>query len=359
MILTKVNYCEWLNKPNYWEIRDVNLGYLNLIVGLNAAGKTRLVNIVSNLAKILSKKTKKNGHWKLEFRAEGKQVMNYKYELEIKELIVEKEEIFANEKLLLERTKGEGRILPRGSDRMLQFWPPKDELTLNVKRDIKEFPFLEDFVDWANNFLGYNFSGARPNEISVPSKADALLANLNTVPYLLLELYKDRETKNAIIKDFSYIGYPIEEIGVSSHQMPTGLDKFLMTAVKEKDLDCTTEQAQMSQGMYRALSLIVIIEYILKLNRKGTVVIDDLGEGLDYDRSAKLTHLLFDKIKGSNIQLIVTSNNRFLINSIDIKYINFLERKRHVVRALNYYNSKEKFEEFIITGLNNFDFFRG
>ncbi len=359
MILTRINYYEHLHEPNYWEIRDVNLGYFNLIVGLNATGKTRLINIVTNFAKVLSKKTRKDGHWELEFKIWREEEINYKYELEIKKQIIQEEEISENGKVLLRRKKDKGEIFSKQSSKMIPFSPPKDELTLNVRRDVKEFPFLEDFIYWANNFHGYTFSGVRPNVIMVPGDSEALLENLHAVPYLFSKESQDEEMVNAIIKDFSHIGYPIEEIGVRIQEIPPHFRKVFMTMIKEKDLNCTTEQAQMSQGMYRALSLIVIIEYIFKLNRKSTVVIDDLGEGLDYDRSAKLTHLLFDKIKGSNIQLIVTSNDRFLVNSIDIKHINFLERKRHVVRALNYHNSKEKFDEFIIAGLNNFDFFRG
>lgn len=89
------------------------------------------------------------------------------------------------------------------------------------------------------------------------------------------------------------------------------------------------------------------------------MVIDDLGEGLDYERSTKITKLLFEKIKEARLQLIVTSNDRFLINAVDIKYLNLLERSAHVVTSYNYNNSKEKFEEFEFAGLNNFDFFAG
>ena len=58
MILTKLNYREFEGRDTYWEIKKLNFGMLNLIVGLNATGKTRLVNIISNLAKMLSKNTK-------------------------------------------------------------------------------------------------------------------------------------------------------------------------------------------------------------------------------------------------------------------------------------------------------------
>ncbi|MCP5046331.1 MAG: hypothetical protein GY940_04110 [bacterium] len=84
-----------------------------------------------------------------------------------------------------------------------------------------------------------------------------------------------------------------------------------------------------------------------------------MGEGLDYERSNAVTGLLLKKLGNSKIQFIATSNDRFMINAMDIENLNLLERNGHVVESYNYLNSKEMFEEFKITGLNNFDFFMG
>jgi hypothetical protein len=86
------------------------------------------------------------------------------------------------------------------------------------------------------------------------------------------------------------------------------------------------------------------------------VIINDLGEGLDFDRSAKLTKLLFEKTIDSNLQVIITSNDRFLINNVDMRNINYLERIGHVVQAYNYMKDKDEFDKFLLSGLNNFDF---
>ncbi len=53
MILVKVDYDQNLNEPDYCKIGDVNLGNLNLIVGLNATGKTPLTRITRNFAKTI------------------------------------------------------------------------------------------------------------------------------------------------------------------------------------------------------------------------------------------------------------------------------------------------------------------
>ena len=364
MLLTKLNYFGNKNMPNYWEINDVNLGKFNLIVGLNAVGKTRLVRVISNLAKFISKKIRfKNGYWNIEIRGEEDKV--YVYELELIGGIIIKEKLLENDMLLLDRKKNKGKIFSKVENNMDTFYPPENELALNIKRDIRNYPYLEDLIKWADNFLVYTFSCVRPNEISIPQKNEGLFENLNTTPYILLKLFdnirkgkegskKVKECIEHIMKDLAYIGYPSEGIGVRT----IGPGECIID-IKEKDLNCHTKQIQMSQGMYRAISLIVIIEQILQLNKKVTVIIDDLAEGLDFTRSMRLTKLLFNKVKGSKIQTIITSNDRFLINSVNIKYISFLERQGHKVKAYNYLNSKNLFEDLIMTGLNNFDFLSG
>jgi len=202
------------------------------------------------------------------------------------------------------------------------------------------------------------FTNASPNQIVVPNSdtSEVLLENLSAVPYVLIDALKNSEIKQKIMNDFSNIGYPISKISViKTNISKVGLGVPLIE-LQEVDLKCPTSQLNMSQGMYRALSLIVIIEHILSINKPSTVVIDDLGEGLDYSRATKIMNLLFKKVHNSKIQLIVTSNDRFLINATDVKYLNLLERTAHITKAFNYANSKKQFDDFIFTGLSNFDF---
>jgi len=74
----------------------------HLIVGLNAAGKARLVDIIANFAKTLAGKISylKVGKWNLEFRNPGSV---YSYRLEINNSIVLSEEIIKDKKVLLQR----------------------------------------------------------------------------------------------------------------------------------------------------------------------------------------------------------------------------------------------------------------
>lgn len=242
---------------------------------------------------------------------------------------------------------------------MIPFNPPENELTIHVRRDVKEFPFLEDFLRWANNFHGYSFTNVQPNQLTIPGKSEILLEDLSTTPYLLAEALKTDDIMETIKQDFSMIGYPIRSANVKPEKVSGIAENVLLVTVWENDLSSATDQFAMSQGMYRAFSLIVIIEYLLRTKKECTVIIDDLGEGLDYQRSSKIIELLINKLDKSQIQFIATSNDRFLINAVDLKKLNLLERERHTVHSFNYQNNKEKFDEFIYTGLSNFDFFSG
>lgn len=190
-----------------------------------------------------------------------------------------------------------------------------------------------------------------------PPDAESIFESLGSVPHLLTQSIQDRTVKTRIRKDFSDIGYPINEMTIEEKSVPGVPLAAPMISVQEADLECPTLQLSMSQGMFTAFSLIVIIEHILSKNEPSTIIVDDVGEGLDYSRASKLLDLLFEKVRDSEVQLFATSNNRFLVNAADLKHLNILERKGHVVTSYNYANSKKRFDEFELIGLSNFDFF--
>jgi hypothetical protein len=90
-----------------------------------------------------------------------------------------------------------------------------------------------------------------------------------------------------------------------------------------------------------------------------TILIDDIGEGLDFDRSSRLIKLLIEIAeKNDNIQLIMSTNDRFVMNNVPLEYWQVIQRNGGECKVFNYQNSKGKFDEFEYTGLNNFDFLR-
>jgi AAA15 family ATPase/GTPase len=157
-----------------------------------------------------------------------------------------------------------------------------------------------------------------------------------------------------IIDDMSQIAYHISTISVDI------LKFFPLPAfgigVKESDIEDITDQKEMSQGMFRALSLLVQLNFSLLSKTPSCILIDDIGEGLDYERSKSLIDLIIEKVKGSSVQVIMTTNDRFVMNKVPLEYWSIIHRVPKKSLFYNYQNSAEIFDDFKYTGLNNFDF---
>ena len=85
-------------------------------------------------------------------------------------------------------------------------------------------------------------------------------------------------------------------------------------------------------------------------------MIDDIGEGLDFERSWRLIDLLRRKAEDTSIQLVLLTNDRFVMNHVPLDEWSVLQRQGGHVRVRNCENSRDVFEEFKFTGLSNFSF---
>ncbi len=109
--------------------------------------------------------------------------------------------------------------------------------------------------------------------------------------------------------------------------------------------------------MFAALSIIINVNYNIMSMKPSCFIVDDIGEGLDYERSCALIDLLIEKSEGNPFQLFLSTNDRFVMNSVPLDMWTVLKRDGSVVSGLNILNSKQKFEDFRFTGLSNFDLF--
>ena len=113
----------------------------------------------------------------------------------------------------------------------------------------------------------------------------------------------------------------------------------------------------MSAGMFRVLSLLIQIKVAKLIMSPSLIMIDDIGEGLDYSRSTQLIKLLMEETKNSPVQLIMSTNDRFIMNIVPIEFWALIKRTGSTCKVFNHINSKQIFEDFKFTGLSNFDFF--
>src|SRR4051794_18788030 len=101
--LKTVEYAELLDKPNDWTLKGLSLGQVNLIVGKNASGKTRTMNVMANLARLFTPKaniTRVHGRHDFVFDSNGQKLQ---YIVRIAEGKVVFEELLVNDVSMLDR----------------------------------------------------------------------------------------------------------------------------------------------------------------------------------------------------------------------------------------------------------------
>ena len=334
-----------------WEIKNLEFDNANLLVGKNSTGKSRTLSTIDLLYKMLTQKRDLNwgGKWEIVFQTTNNDTIEYSFATSYQKSGVTYENIKYNDEDVLKRDAPDSAIVKNSlTGSMDIIYPPTDKLILHVNRDVRKYPILEEIVNWAEDSFGFKFGNISSYAQFNKQEYDMLTA-IEDIPILFKRLSEDNRQK--IIRDINDTGYNIENISVIER---AGIP---MLVIKENGIGKTLPYYTLSQGMFRALAVLIYVEYLLSRKRPATIIIDDLCEGLDFSRATKLGEKIFGKCETNKIQLIATSNDGFLMDVVDIKYWNVLLRKGKVVTAINIKNHPSLFEEFKFTGLSNFDFF--
>jgi AAA15 family ATPase/GTPase len=370
MILKAIKYCRYKGDKNQWciEGQSVNseekqwltLNQINLVVGRNASGKTKTIQIIRQIADLLAGDVKlsdliyETSTSELWFQ-DGSDQINYF--LDIKNGKVIQETLKINDIERLNRANGE--LFYQEIGKNLSFQTDDDSLAL-LRRDSKQQPFFENLYTWGKNLSHYQFGGQLGKNTFIKDKIDETEIDLKEGSDVTKIFVKGKRSsfseqfKNAIVNDMEKIDYPISRIdAMPLKNLPMGFG----LNVQEMELDDVTDQIEMSQGMFRALSLLIQLNYSLLAKIPSCILIDDIGEGLDYERSKGLIDLIIDKVKGSSVQVIMTTNDQFVMDKIPLEYWSVIQRIKNKSVFYNYANAKQTFDDFVFTGLNNFDFF--
>ena len=371
MRLKSLEYKEFVGAEPEWRLEGLSLGPINLIVGKNATGKSRVINVISGLGRLLSGQMKEvaiSGSFHVFFEDGSRRL---EYDLEVETLHVVRESFSIDGQTVLQRGRGgSGKIRAQdieGEARDMRFQTTDRELAVVARRDEIQHPFLQPLHDWGASVLHFEFGKGMGHgnlglavKVSMPQPE-----NIERDQVVLLlgdgqKRFGDAFSR-AVIADMQHVGYDLEELKVAPPlhlRLLTPLPGDLVgVATKERSLRCFTDQPSMAQGMFRALSLLIQLNYALMRRKPACVLIDDIGEGLDFERACDLVGLLREKALENDFQLVMSTNDRFVMNKVPLKEWAVLQREGQVVRVRNYVNSREAFEEFEFTGLSNFDFF--
>ncbi|MDR2692316.1 MAG: ATP-binding protein [Dysgonamonadaceae bacterium] len=369
MILKKIEYSEYEGESNAWKFREVTLEKVNLLVGQNATGKTRTITVISWLANMLAglqPQLLNSGNYTVEF-SDNNDI--YQYFLKIKQHKVLSEKLIFNGDIKVERNAdGTGELFAEavGSGQMIQFKISENQLIVFSKRDAVQHPYLEKLFEWANGVRLYAFGTPLGKDVGFfTNDINQLPVNprdTNGVAALFVKGIQDfgKGFRDDIIELMGKIGYNIEKIDVAPNPIvgliPTGLP-LQMIYIVEKSGTAMIFQMEMSQGMFRALSLLIQITYNIRKKSSTTILVDDIGEGLDFERSSGIIKVIVDTAeKDSEIQFVMSTNDRFVMNGVPLKYWQLIKRKGGECVIYNYGNSKDIFDEFEFTGLSNFSF---
>ncbi len=330
-----------------WSLDSLTIGKSNLMVGKNATGKTRTMYAFAQITNLLSKAKDididANFYAELVFDDEGHEL---KLILEIGEKTIKKEILSINDQVLIFRNTESALIEGMLVD------PPESALLLHVRRDVKDFPYTEKIIGWASQSVIRSFI-----DVNHPTEEQL---------YELVDGFTDEERKH-VVEAANKIGFPIIDFDTfprmmkrklsSGLEFPDIYEKLQFTVFTEKDVEPILPFKAMSEGMRRTVLLLILLEKIVQYKSEAFLVVDDLGEGLDYTRATKVGRLLFDTCREHGIQLVAASNEEFMMNIVDIDCWNILVRHGQTVKSFTKDDAPELFEEFRFSGLDNFDFF--
>jgi energy-coupling factor transporter ATP-binding protein EcfA2 len=308
--LNKFSYSEERGPGEEWEIEGLVFGQFNLVVGRNATGKTRLLKAIARAAASSSGEAK-----------------GFSYSAKFH------------------------TVMPdvRDDPEFPEAKNATDEKVARLRREASE--------KWGRRLQYFPFAG--PMNLKVP-EPEGSFSRLEVA-----EAYRRGEAKpgfrNQVSEWMEAVGYPVEEIIVRD-----GNDGHAL-GVKKAERAAIVPFPRLSQGEQRALTLLTFLSLLEGEKKAATVLIDDFGEGLDFEHAAKATEFLLQRAPETKLQFIIATNDRYVMNNVPLEHWTVLveegaqkegtQTPGAKTRVFNYANSKQKFDDFKFTGLNNFDFF--
>lgn len=334
MILSEFTYREFSG----WHVEKLRLNHQNLIVGLNSVGKSRTISAIGQVASFIKGDVDSQNDFSCSLLLENGSRLEYSFKVVGGQVTAE--DLKKDEMSLIHRDMSSAKMY---DDDMVS--PPESKLLIQVRRDTKRFPEIEEIIQWAEHTSLFVFSNitTSPNSLSpyVISKEPLL-------PVMFGSISGDQQE---MLKSYMQeLGYDVKDI--KDYEMPSGAKSL---HIYEEGIKMALRPFDLSNGMFRVLCVLLYMIYSSTLSEARCLVIDDMGEGLDYMRSTKLGRIVFDYCARNRIQLIVTSNDCFLMDAVDLQHWNILQREGNLVYGINGYNSPELFEKFRRTGLSNFD----
>ena len=333
MILSKFSY----KQASGWRLEELSLNHQNLIVGLNSVGKSRTVSAIGHVASFIKGDMDAAGDFSCALLLENGNRLEYSFEVVGGQVLAEV--LKKNGNPLIQREQFSAKMY----DNMVS--PPESKLLIQVRRDTKLYPEIEEIIQWAEHTSLFVFSNitTAPNSLSPYTISDE-----PRLPVMFSKISVDQ--RGQLISYLRELGYNIDNI--VEYERSSGAKSL---HIFESGIKMPLRPFDLSNGMFRVFCVLLYMLYSSTLSEARCLVIDDMGEGLDYMRSTKLGKIMYEYCERNHIQLIATSNDCFLMDAVDLQHWNILQREGNRVYSINASNSPVLFEKFQRTGLSNFD----
>lgn len=356
MIIKALKYTRYAGEPRQWSIIGNNDDYAyfdntNLLVGKNSSGKSRTLDVIKEIAKLVSDKTTlldiacKTETFDLKFEDDG---MQYDYFLDFKDTKILTETLYIDGNKVLDRSTKEIAEL---KNKPVSFSIEDHVLAISLKNDKGDcyFPALISWGESLRNYLFNNETEKRKLDKAIGQQGSEFV-NMLVQTFCKAKLKFGKEYLSEVKKCMHQLGY-LEITNIDIRESKDGVGLYV-----EEHGRYYVAQREMSQGMFRALSLFIMLNSAQLNNLSICLLIDNVGEGMDYERSKLMIDIIIKKIHNSNIQYFMTTNDRHIMNQVPLRFWTVIDRDGSKSVYYDHVNSKENFEDFKYTGLNNFDF---
>lgn len=322
-----------------WELDTIHFNKVNLIVGKNAVGKSKTLSALVEVAKFIKGEGSVDAashKCHIVFSDDNGKEIAYSYDWFKGEIVTET--MMVGNKIVISRD--DEKALLNGDF----INPPTNKLIIQTQRDTNRFPEFETVISWAEHTRGFSFSDLTSyHSYSIPSMFSDKMK--------FEELYEkiDQAKEDFIVQTMRNLGYRIKEVA------KLDLTQYKIIYLSEEDVMMPLLPHSLSNGMVRVFYMLTYLAFIATVEGAKTFLVDDLGEGLDFSRSSKLSKVIFDYCQSNDIQLIVTSNDNFMMNAVDLNNWIILQRTGNKVESFSSKTHPEMFIKFRKMGLSNFD----
>lgn len=355
-----------LHIKNFKSIRETSVDFsesLNVVVGLNGAGKTSFIQTIAfikdlaqgeNLVKAIRKittspqelfnrnETSKELFLKIDFINTEESEYSLSLTLELNEMyenypisvISERLEKISNKncQIIYNRNNsklenGEGKPIP-----------------LNVEDVSLALPlFVDQDARAAKNFLSRIYI---PDSALIDSRDSIVIESTNNLAGLLIKLKNSKPDEYEkftkitakLIPSFSAVA-DLQSVDVQKISSDVNEVKHYLVLIEEKNLKGRLSMKSLSTGDIRTS---FIIACTLAIKEGSVIIIEEIENGIHPKRAKDLVEYIDKIAKARDLQVIFTTHSTAIINAVRVKDIIYVEKKLDIGTKLFSFSQTEK-----------------